>query len=59
MFLHTVRPVDGSIPFGVNYRNIRMWEKLSLVIGVRERYELNFLKLCIARAKHDLDAVLK
>jgi hypothetical protein len=59
MHLHTYQhPANGQIPFGVNYRDIRSQQHLNLVIGARLVYETNFLKLCIARAKHDLDRAL-
>ncbi len=58
LHLHTRQhPVDGFIPFGVNYNNIRSQTKLNLVIVMRETYERTYLSLCIARAKRDLDAV--
>lgn len=59
LFMHTQHPADGSIPYGVNYNNIRSQRELDQVIGVREAHERNYLLLCIARAKRDLDAVEK
>jgi hypothetical protein len=47
-------PTDGSIPFGVNYNEIRTVEELNTVIEVREAYEKTFLLLCLSRTKRDL-----
>lgn len=54
--LDTRSAADGAIPFGVNYNTIATQEKLKNVIYVREAYETTYLKLCISRAKRDLDA---
>lgn len=55
--MHTRQPADGLVPFGVNYNNIRSQDELDQIIDAREAYERNYLMLCLARAKRDLDAV--
>ena len=57
--LHTQHAADGSYPHGVNYNNLRSQRELDAVIEIREAHERNYLLLCIARAKRDLDAVEK
>jgi hypothetical protein len=47
-------PADGSVPFGVNYNEIKTTAELNTVIEVREAYEKTFLLLCLSRAKRDL-----
>ncbi|WP_162596178.1 hypothetical protein [Methylobacterium sp. 17Sr1-1] len=59
MQLDTRHASDGSIPFGVNYRNIQSQEELKNIIWIREAYEITYLKLCIARAKRDLEILEK
>ena len=57
LHLHTRHATDGSIPYGVDYNNIRSQRELDTVIKVREVHMRNYLLLCIARARRDLDAV--
>lgn len=53
--LHTEQlPKNGSIPFGVNYKQITDASELKVVIDTREAYEKTFLLLCLSRAKRDL-----
>lgn len=47
-------PANGSIPFGVNYLEIKDREELDKVLAVRENYERTFLVLCLANAKNSL-----
>ena len=55
--LHTMNhPANGLIPYGVNYNTIDSQSHLDHVIRVREAHEHNYLLLCLARAKRDLDA---
>lgn len=46
-------PKDGSIPFGINYRDVTR-ETLTLTISAREAFERSFLTLCLAEAKNTL-----
>lgn len=55
----TQYPNNGFIPFGVNYNSITTQQHLDMVINSRETYETTRIKLCIARAKRDLDEALK
>jgi hypothetical protein len=56
MYLETRHDNDGSIPFGVNYRNIKDSEQLNIIISVREEFERSFLTLCLADAKRAIKA---
>ncbi len=47
------RPRDGSIPWGVDYNHINQ-ATLDETLLVRERYERDFLILCLADAKNSL-----
>lgn len=44
-------PVDGHIPFGVNYGRISDRAALTRVLASREAYEKPFMWLCLAAAK--------
>jgi hypothetical protein len=48
-------PKNGSYPFGVNYNELRTQDELDLVIALRESYEKTYMRLCLSRAKRDLD----
>jgi hypothetical protein len=48
-------PKNGSYPFGVNYNELKTQEDLDLVIALRESYEKTYMRLCLSRAKRDLD----
>lgn len=56
MFLDTRHQIDGSIPFGVDYSDVKDAGHLSVIIGIREEYEKNYLKICLAKAKSALSA---
>ncbi len=47
-------PANGSIPFGINYRQITDSDRLAQVLSVREAYEKSFLTICLANAKNAL-----
>lgn len=47
-------PINGQIPFGVNYNNITDASNLKQIISVREKYEKSFVILCLANAKNAL-----
>jgi hypothetical protein len=49
------QPKNGAYPFGVNYNELKTQEDLDLVIALRESYEKTYLRLCLSRAKRDLD----
>lgn len=49
-------PVNGSIPFGVDYRTISNSARLELVLSNREAFETGYLQLCLASAKSILKA---
>jgi hypothetical protein len=51
-----VLPVNGAIPFGVNYHEITDSQALAIVISTRENYERSFQILCLANAKAALRA---
>ena len=57
MALDTRHEADGSIPFGVNYLEIKDRDTLNIVISAREVYETAYLKLCLSKALKTLDAV--
>jgi hypothetical protein len=44
-------PIDGSIPFGVNYFQLKDLEHLRIVIVNKENYEKSYLKICLAKIK--------
>jgi hypothetical protein len=48
-------PSNGSYPFGVNYNQLKTQDQLDLVISLRESYEVTYMRLCLSRAKRDLD----
>ncbi|WP_448218380.1 hypothetical protein [Endozoicomonas sp. 2B-B] len=55
LYLHTYQhPVNGQLPFGINYKSIKTSESLQKVIYVREVYERSFMKLCLSKAKNEL-----
>jgi hypothetical protein len=56
MELATKQPADGQIPFGVNYSTLGTVDKLRLVISVREAFETNFVRLCLADARARLNS---
>ncbi len=56
--LHTLGGSNYTA-FTRNYKYITDMPTLNHMLLVREKYEVTFLKLCIARAKRDIDAVLK
>jgi hypothetical protein len=56
MALATKRTADGEIPFGVNYSTLGTADKLRLVISVREAFETNFVRLCLADARARLNS---
>lgn len=49
-------PVNGSIPFGVDYKTISSSDRLELVLSNREAFETGYLQLCLANAKSSLKA---
>jgi len=50
-------PVNGQIPFGINYNQIRDTETLETIIWNRESYETWFLKLCLANCRIPDDCI--
>jgi hypothetical protein len=50
---------DGSIPFGVNYREIPDQNYLQAILATREAYETSYIILCLAKAKATLTAAAK
>lgn len=48
-------PVDGSIPFGINYKAISTSEELNTIITARENFERSFIILCLSSAKQTLN----
>jgi hypothetical protein len=55
LYLHTYQhPMNGHIPFGVNYNDITDPKRLELVIASRENYERSFQILCLANVKKAL-----
>lgn len=48
-------PKNGAYPFGVNYNELKTQDDLNLVISLRESYEKTYMRLCLSRAKRDLD----
>ena len=50
--LHTYQyPLNGQLPFGIIYNQIKDSERLEQVLRVREAYDSWFLRLCITNAK--------
>jgi hypothetical protein len=49
-------PVNGFIPFGVNYGTISDRKRLDLIISARETYERANMQLCLANAKNAIRA---
>lgn len=47
-------PIDGSVPFGVNYKQITDPDQMNAILGVREKFERSFFVLCLANAKNAL-----
>jgi hypothetical protein len=48
-------PKDGSVPFGVDYNQVKTQQELDTIIEVREAFETVFLKRCLSRAVQDLN----
>ena len=44
-------PVDGSVPYGVNY-NTGSDETLRVTLSIREEYETGYMMVCLAEAKN-------
>jgi hypothetical protein len=44
-------PVDGSVPYGVNY-NTASDETLRVTLSIREEYETGYMMVCLAEAKN-------
>jgi hypothetical protein len=51
-------PVDGDIPYGVNY-NTASEETFRLVLKIREEYETGYVIVCLAEAKNAVSTASK
>jgi hypothetical protein len=55
---HKNLPVDGDIPYGVNYITASD-ETVRMTLSAREEYETGFLRVCLAEAKNAISAASK
>ena len=60
LYLHTYNhPLNGYIPFGVNYKTIKDTNTLADIISSREDYETTYILLCLANSKNTLSKAEK
>jgi hypothetical protein len=52
------QPVDGALPYGVNY-NTASDETVRQTLAVREEYETGYVMVCLAEAKNAISAASK
>jgi len=48
-------PQNGLPPLGVTYNNVSNKKELETIIEIREAFETNYVKLCLANARSTLD----
>jgi hypothetical protein len=51
-------PVDGDIPYGVNY-NTASDETLRVALSIREEYETGYVMVCLVEAKSAISTASK
>jgi hypothetical protein len=57
LHLETINhPVNGHVPFGVNYNAIKLKKELDSILEARESFEIGYIKVCLAEARVALDA---